>query len=584
MVKAENLSFGYTDKDLYKKISFTIEDGRHCVFIGTNGTGKSTLVNMIMEPGEYMYSGKLKLKKDMRIGHVSQFVDHDKTIHKSVFEYLSEDFIKTQKLISDLCDEMGTTDDLEPVLEKYQAAFDGFNAIDGDNYDSNIRKQLKLAGLEKMTDSEVSILSGGEFKLIQILKQMLVIPDLLIMDEPDVFLDFENLCGLRDLINSYKGTMLVITHNRFLLNNCFDKIIHLENADIQEFDGGYVEYNYNLLCNKVELMELAAADDAEIERNEKLVEKFRTAATIVSDASKGRALGARVSLLERLKARRIKAPFVEVKEPKIEFPIVDEKSLESDTGFVLSVSDYQVSFEEKILSDVTFTIEPQDKAAIVGGNGTGKTTLLRDIYKNDNSCISYGEDTKVSLLSQAAVEMLNEKLTPIDVLGDYGFEKKEEIIEYLSGYGFDEDLMERKIEYLSGGEKNLLQLAMISKSDSNLLLLDEPTSHLDIYSQLSLEKAVKEYKGAILMVSHDFYTIANCMDYVLFIEDKTVRRMSIRKFRQMIYANHFTVNYLELEQKKKELETKITELLRRKDFESAKVVCEELEPVIEKMK
>ena len=145
-------------------------------------------------------------------------------------------------------------------------------------------------------------------------------------------------------------------------------------------------------------------------------------------------------------------------------------------------------------------------------------------------------------------------------------------------------MLNNKIEVLSGGEKNLLQLAKIAKSNANLLLLDEPTSHLDTYAQLALEKAIANYNGAVLMVSHDFYTIANCVDYVLFVEDKSIRKMRIRSFRKMIYENHFNKDYLELEQKKKELEQRIEALLLAHDYESAKIICEQLESLITQMK
>ena len=138
---------------------------------------------------------------------------------------------------------------------------------------------------------------------------------------------------------------------------------------------------------------------------------------------------------------------------------------------------------------------------------------------------------------------------------DAGFKTYEEIRSYISNYGFEGEILNQKIESLSGGEKNMLQLAKVSASKANVLLLDEPTSHLDTYSQIALEKAIEDYKGAILMISHDFYSIVNCMDYVLIIEDKTIRKMSMRKFRKMIYASHFDKDYLEIEQKKKSVET-----------------------------
>ena len=145
------------------------------------------------------------------------------------------------------------------------------------------------------------------------------------------------------------------------------------------------------------------------------------------------------------------------------------------------------------------------------------------------------------------------------------------------------DTLGSRIEQLSGGEKNLLQLAKLSLSNANFLILDEPTSHLDTYSQIALEKAISEYKGAVLMVSHDFYNIVNCADYVLFAENHTIRRMRVRAFRKMIYQEHFDKDYLELEQKKKELETRVEKCLQEKDFKTAKKVSEQLEEVILKM-
>lgn len=580
MIKVEKLSYSYPGKDLYNDISFTLETGRHCAFIGTSGTGKSTLVNIIMNPEEYLYDGVLEIAPECRIGYVSQFSTVDKEQDITVFEFLSELFIKLQAEITAICTEMETAVDFDVLMERYQEVLDVFNAVDGDNYESNITKNLNVAGLSKLKDLKVSQLSGGEFKLIQVIKEMLTAPSLLIMDEPDVFLDFEHLNGLMELINSHKGTMLVITHNRYLLNHCFDKILHLENKDIQEFDGRYIDYNFYLLETKIEVQELAAADTEEIERNQKVVDQLRREATMFTSATRGRALKARVSYLARLEARRIKEPFVEIKQPDIDLGTVEETEEEKR---MLKVKDYSISFEELLLENVNFELKATDKVALIGANGTGKTTLLRDIFKNESESIIMSEDTKVAFLSQVQEEMLDEKNSIMDEFFDAGFESRQEIQEHLLKYGFEEEELTKKISTLSGGEKNLLQLAKVAKTGANLLLLDEPTSHLDTYSQIALEKAMCEYKGAILMISHDFYSIADCMDYVLFIEDKTVRRMSIRKFRKMIYANHFDKDYLEIEQKKKAVETKVSLALQDRDFERAKKFAGELEEIIKKL-
>ncbi|MBW9172057.1 ATP-binding cassette domain-containing protein [Clostridium estertheticum] len=576
MIKVDNLSYSFPQKDLYKNISFTLEDGQHCAFIGTNGCGKSTLIDIIMDPEKYMFDGKLEMDSDCRIGYVSQFSQLGETKEITVFEYIGEKFIKLQNKITSICSEMETSSDIEPLLEKYQQTLDAFGAINGDDFENNINKNLNLANLSRYKDLMISELSGGEFKLIQVIKEMLNSPELMIMDEPDVFLDFGNLNSLKDLINSHKGTMLIITHNRYLLNHCFNKILHLENMELQEFDGSYIEYNFSLLQTKIELQELATSDEEEFWRNEMLIKKLRYLATEHTEAARGKSLNARVKIQERLEKRRIKAPFVDIKEPNISF--VTENEMEETIA--LKVNDYSASFDDILLENVNFEIKSTDKVALVGLNGTGKTTLIQEIFKNNNNSIEINQQVEVAYLSQLQGKTLNESNTILEEFFDVGFKTYEEIKSYISGYGFEEEIINQKIESLSGGEKNMLQLAKISASNANMLILDEPTSHLDTYSQIALEKAIEDYKGAILMVSHDFYTIVNCMDFVLIIEDKTIRKMSMRKFRKMIYANYFDKDYLEIEQKKKLVETKIALALKGTDIELAKVLSEELEGLI----
>lgn len=579
MIQVENLSYSFPTKELYKKVSFTLEDGQHCAFIGSNGTGKTTLVDMIIDPEKYLYDGKIIKSEECRIGYVNQFSKFEKDQKKTVFEYLSERFVENQEETAKVCEEMATAEDLEPVFARYQQLMDLFQAMDGDNYESNIKKQLYLVGLSSHENTEISALSGGEYKLLQVIKEMLQQPNLLIMDEPDVFLDFENLNGLCELINSYKGTLLVITHNRYLLNHCFNKILHLEDTDIQEFDGNYIDYNYALLQKKIELQEVAAAEQEEIARAEKMVERLRADATRASIASLGRTVHAKQTYLDRLKARAIKEPFVDIRLPKITLPAVET----DEEKTVLSISDYEVAFDETILENVNFELKGNEKVAIVGANGTGKTTLLRDIFKNSHEAIEIAENVNVGFLSQLHGEMLNESNTVYEEFENLGFETKKSVEELLKDYCFEEETLTQKIGQLSGGEQNLLQLAKISVSKAKLLLLDEPTSHLDTYSQIALEKAISEYQGAVLMVSHDFYNIVNCADYVLFVDEKSMRPMRIRSFRKKIYENHFNKDYLELEQKKKELETRISSSLKAKDFKAAKKLCEQLEEIIKKM-
>lgn len=577
MIQVDKLSYSFPQKNLYNEISFKLEDGDHCAFIGISGSGKSTLMDIIMDPEEYMFEGKLNIEPNCRIGYVSQFSQLKNTKELTVFEYIAKEHIKIQDELSKICSEMETSLDIDPLLEKYQETLDTFDSIGGDDFESVINKKLNLANLMNHRDLTISELSGGEFKLVQVIKEMLNSPDLLIMDEPDVFLDFENINSLKNLINSHKETLLVITHNRYLLNHCFNKIIHLENMELQEFDGRYIDYNFSLLENKIELQELATADTEEIERNDILIDKLRFYATELSDPAKGRVLKSRMKIQERLEARRIKTPFVYIKQPEIK--LSTDKEIEEKVA--LRVEDFTLAFDESLLNGVSFEISSKDKVALIGANGTGKTTLLRQIFENNSDAIKFDKDITTAYLSQVQGEMLCETNTILEEFFDIGFKTSKEIIEFVSGYGFEGEILDQKIESLSGGERNILQLAKISLSNANMLLLDEPTSHLDTYSQLALEKAIEEYNGAILMVSHDFYSIINCMDYVLIIEDKKIRKMSMRKFRKMIYASHFNRDYLEIEQKKKAIETQIELALKDNDFESAKTLSEDLKLVIQ---
>lgn len=582
IIMAEKLSYSFPQKVLYNKISFTLEENKHCAFIGKNGTGKSTLLDIICDDEKYIYEGKLKVREGMRIGHVNQYYDQDKNNDKTVFEYLSEEFVQTRSSIEEVCERMGSTDDLESVMEEYQKLYDYGTAIDVDNFENNIRRELRFADISNCENLSLNKLSGGEYKLVCIIKEMLILPDLLIMDEPDGFLDFDNLNSLMKLINSYSGTMIVVTHNRYLLNHCFDKIWHLENTELQEFDGNYTNYNYTLLTTKIDLMEQSAKDEAEIERNKAVVDKMRKQATKVDCAALGRQVHARASHLALLEARKIKAPFLEISHPDIEFST--ECVSEADTA--INITNYSSGFEKPLLENVSFDIGPNDKIALVGANGTGKTTLLRDIVKSikDNNMteISIAEDIKADFMSQANGETLVESDTIAQELEKLGIENELQAEEYLSRFDISKEMLHSRISTLSGGERNLLQLARITKGNANLLIMDEPTNHLDTYAQIALEDAVKAYNGAILMVSHDFYTIVNCTDYTLLIEDGAIRKLSTRAFRKLIYKKYFDKEYLAYEEKKKELELRINAALSEKNFKAAHKASDELGNLINK--
>ena len=449
MINAEKLTFGFQSTYLFQNISFTLEENCHCALIGSNGTGKTTLTNLIREPDSYVFDGKLNLDDAGRIGYVSQFAIREGDQSVTVYDYLCQDFLALEQAISDVCLQMESADDMDALMERYQELLDESDAVDADNYEVNIRKQLKLAELEDKASLELEKLSGGELKLVQIIRQMLRRPGLLIMDEPDVFLDFENLNGLRELINAFKGTLLVVTHSRYLLAHCFDKVWHLENGDLQEFDGSFTEYSYSRLQKKIDIKLASLEDEDEIQRISELVERLREDATEVIDPQIGRTLKGKVSYLNRLLSRQIKAPFVEIRQPDIQLPQVEppEEAVE-----LLRLNNYSLSFEEKLLEDVSFAVHSGEKVALVGANGTGKTSMLRQIWQNRHPAIHFSEAASPAFFSQLHAEILSEQNTIYEEFFSLGFETREQVEVHLQKYCFDPDSLGRRVGHLSGGE------------------------------------------------------------------------------------------------------------------------------------
>lgn len=518
MIKVTDLSYGFPQKDLYNQVCFEIEAGDHAVLIGSNGTGKSTLVDMIINPDKYLFDGKIVKDENIRIGYVSQYTSHEGD--ECVYDFLAKPFVDLQAKADEEAGKLAEASDMEAAFASYQVLLDEIDALDGYNFDSNIRKQVAVAGLTGLLENTVDKISGGEYKLLSIIKQMLLKPQLLIMDEPDVFLDFENLVALSKLINAYDGTILVITHNRLLLGQCFDKVLHLENQELQEFPGTFAEYNRSMLETKTLMQEQATKDEEWIAIQEKLVEKLRYQATMIASSKRGSQVHARASYLERLQARKQKNPFIEDRNFEIKFPEVEV----DDKEIAIEMVDYSLAFDRPLLTNVSFSVHAGEKVALVGENGTGKSSMLKDLVK-----------------------MLDQK----------------------SNVGYFSQIYEDN-EKLSGGEKNIKQLMGLADSSSEILILDEPTSHLDTYAQIALENAVREYKGTVFMVTHDFYTVANCVDRILMIEDGTIKEMSARAFRKSVYKKYFTSDVFEKEKEQKDLEIRINSLLKKGNYKEAK--------------
>lgn len=523
MIQFEDVSFGYPQKELFSHVYFTLEPGDHAAFIGSNGTGKSSLLKLLLHSRRYTYDGRITMPENIRIGFVDQFINHVDD-DMTAFSYLAEPFVQLQEDADRLCAELETAQDMTAAFDRYQAALDAIDAVDGYNYNSNIKKQLALAELSGLENVSVNKISGGEYKLLTIIRSMMLKPQLLIMDEPDVFLDFENIVGLSRLINDCDCPLLVVTHNRLLLSQCFNKILHLEGGELQAFPGTFAEYSRSLLDTKIMMQEQAAKEAEFIEIQQALVERIREKTELTVSPDLGRQLRARVAYLERWQKRRVKDPFLEDHEYGFSFAEVEE-------GAEVTVDGWSLDYDRPILSNVCFTVAPGEKVAIVGANGTGKSSLLR-------------------LLAESLPE------------------------EGIST-GYFAQIYDDRRGNLSGGERNLQQLQRLAQRPCRVLLLDEPTSHLDTYAQIALEEALAAYKGTVLMVSHDFYTIAAVADRVLMLENRTVREMSGRAYRKSVYKKYFSSDILEQENARRQTEVRVNALLKAGKTQQARQLLEE---------
>ena len=514
LFKLKDFTYSIADRVLYDKADIQIESKEHVGLLGQNGCGKTSLIKILLEPEKYIFEGSLWRQRHAKVEYVSQFLDNsNEFMNKTVEQYLYESYDAQLSTLKRLEDEMCNIDDITEILNKYQQELERYELMGGESFTAKIEKMLQSSNLTSLRNQKLKTLSGGERKILQIMRATMSMPDLLFLDEPDSFLDLENIDVLNDILNSFKGAYILVSHNRYFLDNCCSYIINIENKKMKKYKGNYSLFTFNLLSNKIAQQKKSFSDQKEIMRQEELVKKFREFARRNSDKSRGRQLRSRVAYLNRLKSNKQMSPYVMLSQIELDF----QTSRES-TSEILTVNNYSRSFPGKeLLCNAGLMIAECEKAALIGENGAGKSTLLKDILAGNTESIWLNPYMKVSYLSQKQEERLNYNNSIIEEFYDIGFETVKSIEQFLGNFLFKRDTLHRKINVLSGGEKNHLQLAKITYERPDFIILDEPTSHLDLYSQLALESAINAYHGSVLMVSHDFYMISNTMDYVFFI-------------------------------------------------------------------
>lgn len=511
LISLENVRFGYDDKIILDNISFTVSEKEHIGFIGANGEGKTTLIKLmtgVLFPDE----GKIYKKTGLKIGWLEQNggLESDKTVYeemRSVFAFVYNSMERLREIEQKLAAVPFQSKEYLDLSAKYEQLERAITAADGYNAEVKIKTVLNGMGFGQMYEQKISTMSGGEKTRLKLCRLLLEEPEILFLDEPTNHLDVSTLFWLEDYLKNYRGAIFTVSHDRYFLDAIVTKIFELENCRIQAFRGNYSKY-------KVLKAEKYEHDLKEYERQQEEIADLKDyVARNIVRATTAKSAQSRVKKLESMEL--LEKPVPPPKPPKFSFETV-EKSEER----ALSVSGLSLSAGGKqLFSDANFEVRRGEKIAIVGENGTGKSTLIRTLVQKRDSAVRWGRFNKIGYYDQE-----NADLDPDEtVLGTLwhkhtGMTQTQARALLARAKLTDED-MEKRVRSLSGGERAKLSLVLLEALCANFLVLDEPTNHLDLLARESLETALKAFEGTLLFVSHDRYFISNIADKILEIEN-----------------------------------------------------------------
>ncbi len=508
-VIAENIAKSFGINTIFSDINFKISKGEKIGLVGVNGSGKTTLLRILLDPS-YADSGLIRFDTGLKVGYVEQGFGaiKDETIWEFMLRACPEILVLREKL--ERLEETISSGN-EEVLNDYGKATARYEHLDGYNYEITIKKVLLgLAFPEDMWQDNALNLSGGQKTRLMLASALVSSPDFLILDEPTNHLDIKMMEWLEGYLRDYKGGLILVSHDRAFLDNVTTRILEMEKGKLKSFPGNYTKY---LVQKEIQTKTQEAAYNAQqeyIADTEAYIRKFK--AGIKSKMARGRQ-----SQLDRLE--RIDAP-VYNEEFNLRLPPAPESGEK-----VLSIEYLTVGYGEKVLAkDITLEVRKGEKIALLGANGTGKTTLLRTILGETDSISGrskLGSRVQVGYFSQS-YERLNPKQTLLDnFLTEYGF-TEERTRSMLGGMLFHGDDVFKEIGTLSGGQKARLVLLKLVLDGANFLVLDEPTNHLDILAKETVEAALALFDGTILVVSHDRYLVNDIADRIWEIEDKKI--------------------------------------------------------------
>ena len=503
ILNATNISKSFGSNEIIKDATFLVNEHEKVAIVGVNGAGKTTLLK-ILTGEESADSGSITLAKDAKLGYLRQInnVDSALSIIDELYTVI-EPILNMEKRMSQMQEDMKhlTGSELEELYSSYTALTHSYELMDGYAAKSRVVGILKGLGFEEIDfDRKINTLSGGQKTRVFLAKLLLEEPDIILLDEPTNHLDLRSIEWLESYLLNYKGAVIIVSHDRYFLDKIVSKVIDIENGNVQMYLGNYTDFSNKKQMLLDAKMKEYLNQQQEIKHQEAVITKLKQ---FNREKSIKRA-ESRQKQLEKIE--RVEAPQTYSENMRLSLDISKESGKD-----VLTVHNLSKSFDQKKLFwDINFEIKRGERVAIIGDNGTGKTTLLKIInglLEPDTGEVIYGSNVSVAYYDQEH-QVLHMDKTLFDELSDtYPEMTNTQIRNILAAFLFTGEDVYKKIADLSGGERGRVSLVKLMLSRANFLLLDEPTNHLDIVSKDVLENALTNFPGTVCYVSHDRYFI-----------------------------------------------------------------------------
>lgn len=510
ILSCNHISKSYGVETVLDDCSFFINDYEKAALVGNNGAGKSTIFKIIM--GELSSdSGTVTIGKDKTIGYLAQYQDlsSNHTIYEEV-KSVKQNLIDMENKLKEYEKQMSLVSgkDLSSLMETYTNLEHRFQLLNGYSYKSEIEGVIKGLGFtEDDFDKQVGNLSGGQKTRVALCKLLLEKPDIIMLDEPTNHLDLNSIKWLETYLLNYNGAVLIIAHDRYFLDKIVTKVIEIENHKSHTYEGNYSDFAKKKKENRDALMNLYLKQQREIKHQEEVIAKLRS----YKQEKFYKRAQSREKVLE--KTERIEKP----QELQDNMNITLEPDIVSGND-VLAVEDLEKSYSSVLFSHLSFEIKRSEHVALIGDNGTGKTTILKIINgleSADYGTIKLGTNVHIGYYDQEHHNLSDDNTLFEEIANAYPNMTNTKIRNTLAAFMFTGDDVFKMVGDLSGGEKGRLSLAKLMLSEANFIILDEPTNHLDMTSKEILENAINNYTGTVLYVSHDRYFINQTASRIL---------------------------------------------------------------------